>query len=163
MLFGCIDIRTIHPLMLCSLQSCLSLVSHLQTSSSNTLSNIASTTYGPDFTLDLDSSGDYTASKDGLFLYLYTQTAYTLNDTALSQLIDSNSSLVDTKAKISDGLSDDSLDLDSSGDYTASKDGLFLYLYTQTAYTLNDTALSQLIDSSSSLQGTKDNIAKFLP
>ena len=129
----------------------------------NELANFSLFSIKNGFTLDLDSSGDYTASKDGLFLYLYTQTAYTLNDTALSQLIDSNSSLVDTKAKINDGINDDSLDLDSSGDYTASKDGLFLYLYTQTAYSLNDTALSQLIDSNSSLQGTKDNIAKFLP
>ena len=119
--------------------------------------------HGPDFSLDLDGSGGYTASQDGLFLYLYTQTAKPLADSALELFIDSSSSLEDTKGIIDEATTANSLDLDGSGGYTASQDGLFLYLYTQTAKPLADSALELFIDSSSSLEDTKDNVAKFLP
>ena len=136
---------------------------NIKTSSNNALANISSTAYGPDFTLDLDGSGGYTASQDGLFLYLYTQTAKPLADSALELFIDSSSSLEDTKGIIDEATTASSLDLDGSGGYTASQDGLFLYLYTQTAKPLADSALELFIDSSSSLEDTKDNVAKFLP
>ena len=115
------------------------------------------------FTLDTDESGGYTASQDGLFLYLYTQTAKPLADSALELFIDSNSSLEDTKDNIDEGVTTNFLDLDGSGGYTASQDGLFLYLYTQTAKPLADSALELFIDSSSSLEDTKGNVAKLLP
>ena len=135
----------------------------IETSSNNELANISSTAYGPNFTLDLDGSGGYTASQDGLFLYLYTQTAKPLADSALELFIDSSSSLEDTKDVIDYATTVSSLDLDGSGGYTASQDGLFLYLYTQTAKPLADSALELFIDSSSSLEDTKDNVAKLLP
>ena len=135
----------------------------IETSSNNELANISSTAYGPNFTLDLDGSGGYTASQDGLFLYLYTQTAKPLADSALELFIDSSSSLEDTKDIIDYATTVSSLDLDGSGGYTASQDGLFLYLYTQTAKPLADSALELFIDSSSSLEDTKDNVAKLLP
>ena len=136
----------------------------IQTPSNNALANIAAgTIYGPDFSLDLDGSGDYTASQDGLFLYLYTQTAKPLADSALELFIDSSSSLEDTKGIIDQATTANSLDLDGSGGYTASQDGLFLYLYTQTAKPLADSALELFIDSSSSLEDTKGNVAKLLP
>ena len=77
--------------------------------------------------------------------------------------IDSNSSLEDTKDNIDKGVTTNFLDLDESGSYVASQDGLFLYLYTQTAKPLADSALELFIDSNSSLEDTKGSIAKFLP
>ena len=100
-----------------------------------------------------------------LFLYLYTQTAKPLADSALELFIDSSSSLEDTKGKtiIDQATTANSLDLDGSGGYTASQDGLFLYLYTQTAKPLAGTLHWNLfIDSSSSLEDTKGNVAKLL-
>ena len=115
------------------------------------------------FTLDFDLSGDYKSSKDGLFLYLYTQTAYTLNDTALEQFIDGESSLETIKNNIDYYINNQLLDFDLSGEYKSSKDGLFLYIYTQTAYILNDTALEQFIDFNSSLEDTKEKINSSIP
>ena len=133
------------------------------TTHSVSLGDITDAVYEPDFDLDLDGSESYVASQDGLFLYLYTQTAKPLADSALELFIDSNSSLEDTKNNIDEAVTNNYIDLDGSGGYVASQDGLFLYLYTQTAKPLADSALELFIDSSSSLEDTKGNVNSLIP